>query len=189
MRILLPAVLASVLLLAGLAIAGDLTDRCRVSDLEIPAIASPEAPNETAPATVSGDTDRTPDYTGFLRVYMVEPESRYYDYNFYNYENGFLDFAVNQSISIPYQDSIVITKVWNGTTAGFSDITEDNIAAVAAVFNDTGHPANSDPDGLAPFTAYYGDACAYAEPGETASDTAIGDYSHMVLVEEGTAHG
>lgn len=189
MRTFVPAVLAIFLLLAGLAVAGDFADRCRVSDIENPAIASPGVTPAAAPVANNGNGEKVPNFTGTLRVYMVEPDSRYYDYNFYNYQNGFLDFAVNQSISIPYQDSIVITKVWNGATAGFSDITEGNIGAVAAVFNSTGHPANSDPDGAAPFTAYYVDACAFALSGETVSDTAIDDYTHTVLVEEGTAHG
>lgn len=190
MKTFLPVVLAVFLLLAGLAVAGDLEDRCRVSDLEIPAVVSPPTATETVSAPVNGDKDRVPDFTGSLRVYVVEPVSRYFDYNFYNYQNGFLDFAVNQSISIPYQDSIIITKVWNGSSAGFGDVTEDNIAAVAAVFNSTGHAANADPfDGLAPFTAYYADACALAGPGETASDTPDGSYTHTVLVEEGTSHG
>ncbi|MEZ5359320.1 MAG: hypothetical protein R3F48_10880 [Candidatus Zixiibacteriota bacterium] len=144
----------------------------------------------TAFASGIGQNELVPDYSGHVRVYIIEPESRYYDYDFYNYENGFLDFAIDQSVTIPYQDSVVITQVWDGIAAGFGDVTEDNIAAIAAVCNSTGHPSNADPwDETAPFTAYYNDASAYAEAGATGYDVAEGGFTHTVLLEEGSAHG
>ncbi len=190
MRTLFPAILAALLLLAGLAVAGDLADRCRVSDLELPTIVSPPQSTDVPQLTTPVKSEKVPNYEGRVRVYIVEPTSRYYDYNFYAYQNGFLDFVIDQSISIPFNDSLVLSQVWNGTSSGYGDVTEGNIAAVAAVSNNVGHAANADPDaGAAPFTAYYTDACAYAATGETAYDDTDNGYSHTVLVEEGTAHG
>ena len=186
MRALFPAIVICVLLLAGLAAAGDFSDRCRVSDLEI---AAPVTPLETSinPLIVStGETKRIPDFQGTLRVYIVEPVSRWNDYNYYPYVNGFLDFAYNQSVSIPYEDSITITQTWTAPTA-FHDITEGNIAAIAAISNTDNHTNYSDPPSGAAFTAHYVDACAFAAAGQTTSDTAYGSYTHTVLVEEGTA--
>ncbi|MCK5127108.1 MAG: hypothetical protein KAR42_12715 [candidate division Zixibacteria bacterium] len=189
MRALFPVFLIIFLLIAGLAVASDISTRCRISDLDIPASATLLQTTEVNPVTYSTSNLKVPNFTGTIRVYIVEPTSRYFDYNFTAYENGFLDFAINQSISIPYQDSITLTQVWNGSSAGFGDITETNIGAVAVVFNDEGVTNYSDPPTARPFTAYYTDACAMALAGETVSDNATGAYTHTVFIEEGTAHG
>ena len=187
MRALFPAIILSLLLFAGLTVASDFPDRCRVPDHETTAAVTPLEPAETPQPTVSGESKRIPDFQGTLRIYMVEPESRWNDYNFFPYVNGFLDFAYNQIVTIPYEDSITITRTWNASAAGYGNITEGNIAAVAAIANTDNHTNYSDPPSGAPFTAHYVDACAFAAAGETGADTAFGNYTHTVLVEEGTA--
>ena len=41
-------------------------------------------------------------YNGHLRVYVVEPESRWDNYDGDPYHFGFLDYAINQELSINY---------------------------------------------------------------------------------------
>ncbi|MEE9443161.1 MAG: hypothetical protein V3V99_10910 [candidate division Zixibacteria bacterium] len=128
------------------------------------------------------------DYEGTLRVYIVEPISRWRDYNYTSYNYGFLGFAIFDTISMPYQSSLTDTIVWNGALRGYGDIFYANIKVVAAVFNDSGVFKNSDPQtGYGPFNAFYADAVTGAYPGQTGTDGPSGSYSHSVLVEEGTA--
>jgi hypothetical protein len=123
-------------------------------------------------------------YGGYLRIFIVEPVSRYYSDNAGKpYEFGFLDFAANQSIFLEYGDTIRETINW--TTTQFT-IAADTIMAIAVVYNGEGHAAWSDPpDG--PYTAYYVDAAAGAMNGETDVDDAGGDYTHTVFIEEATS--
>jgi hypothetical protein len=127
-------------------------------------------------------------YNGTLRVYIVEPISRWRDYGYTYYDYGFLGFAIYDTISMSYQSSFTDTIVWSGSARGYGDILEANIKIIAAVFNDSSVFKNSDPqDGLGPFNAYYADAVTGAYPGQIGVAGSNGTYSHSVLVEEGTA--
>lgn len=127
-------------------------------------------------------------YNGTLRVYVVEPISRWRDFGYTNYDYGFLGFATYDTISMSYQSSFTDTIIWSGAARGYGDIMEANIKVIAAVFNDSAVFKNSDPqDGLGPFNAYYADAVTGAYPGQVGVDASDGNYSHSVLVEEGTA--
>ncbi len=104
------------------------------------------------------------DYNGFLKVYVVEPVSRWKDYDGKPYHFGFLDYAVNEDISLAPGEKINKQSIWNGSERGY-EISKDNIMAIAVVFNANGNTKYSDPpENNHPFTAYYVDACTAAKP-------------------------
>ncbi|MCC6963820.1 MAG: hypothetical protein IT585_11265 [candidate division Zixibacteria bacterium] len=124
-------------------------------------------------------------YNGTLRIYIVEPVSRYLDYTNRSYSFGMLGFALNQAITL--NDGQILTDTVTFSSTG---MTLNNIKAVMAVFNVEGHPAYSDPDTPAyPFTAHWVDASAGSTPGVVGIDKPTAPYTHTVLVEEGTRHG
>jgi len=105
------------------------------------------------------------DYPGKLRIYVIELESTLWnDYSGNPYYHAFLDFAVNQVIDIPGGGTLSDTIMWDGGTAGYPDITQDNIQMILAVFDDTPHQSYSDPPSGNPFWAYYSDECIAAIP-------------------------
>lgn len=118
-------------------------------------------------------------YTGRLRVYVVEPVSRWNMYNGQPYHFGFLGFAVNEQISI--EDTYQKSVTWAG------DISESNAMVMAVVFNSEPHQGYAHPPSGHPFTAYYTDATAAATPGNTGYNTVTTGFTHTVFVEEGTA--
>jgi len=126
-------------------------------------------------------------YSGTLRLFVVEKDSRWTDYNGSDYHYAFLDYALDSMISIPYQGQIVINKTWDGTAAGYGDINDTNIVVIAAVFNANAHQAYADPPAGHPFTGYFNDAAALAKPGVPGDNAKITGYTHTVLVEEATA--
>jgi len=126
-------------------------------------------------------------YQGHLRIYVVEPESRWNNYDGEPYHFGFLDFAYNDVLSIDYLDTYSDTIIWNGNQAGFGDIQENNIIVMAALFNPEIHKGYSNPPTNFPFEAHYVDAAAAATPGNSASNTVNEEFTHTVFVEEATA--
>jgi hypothetical protein len=128
-------------------------------------------------------------YNCILRIFIVEPLSQRY----YNskppagyYEFGFLDFAVDEELHILDEHSGSVT--WDGDVRYFSNLSETNIMAIAALYNlDDAHDAYADPPAGRPFTAYYVDATVAATPGNPGDNSSGGDYSHTILVEEFTA--
>ncbi len=125
------------------------------------------------------DTRDANAYNGTLKVYVVEPTSRFRDFSNVPYHFGFLGFAVNQALSLNIGDTLTKNVTFNSTAMSSS-----NIMVIATVFNGTPHSANT---GGNPFTAYYCDATASAIPGVPGEDTASGAYTHTVFLEEGTA--
>ena len=126
-------------------------------------------------------------YTGFLRVYVVEPTSRWNNYNGNPYHFGFLDFAINEQISIEYLGSYSKQVTWNAQDAGYSNVQENNLMVIAAVFNPDANKGFANPPSKNPFNAHYVDAAAGAAPGHTGSNTVKGNFTHTVFVEEATA--
>ncbi|MEA2054263.1 MAG: PKD domain-containing protein [Candidatus Thermoplasmatota archaeon] len=86
-------------------------------------------------------------YKGHLRAYIVEPVSRWNDQQGNPYHFGFLGFAFDRSLSLAKNgvkslggDTYEFTTTWRGSLHGFSDISEDNIMVITAVFNkETGY--------------------------------------------------
>lgn len=141
-----------------------------------------------AQSAAAGDSSRDSQdhrYMGYLRIYIVEPTSRYIDYSGTPYGFGFLGFAANQMITLNYTDTLSDAVTYTDT-----GMTADNIMAIAVLFNgkdEVGYSDPSQPD--CPFVAHYVDATASAIPGQDGTDTASGAYTHTVFLEEVTSPG
>jgi len=124
-------------------------------------------------------------YNGRLRVYIVEPVSRWDNYDGEPFHFGLLDFAINEEISIDdtYTRQVMLSS------EEFTDMPNDNVMVIAAVFNSTAHEQYAYPPDSNPFDAYYVDAAAAAEPGSTGSNTVTENYTHTVFCEEGVLTG
>jgi len=108
------------------------------------------------------------DYPGHLRIYVIEIESTLWDdYSGDPYHHAFLDFVVNEEITISAGDTLSDTITWDGAAAGYPGITQDNIQVILAVFGNTPHQSYSDPPSGAPFWAYYSDECTAVTLGGT----------------------
>ena len=127
-----------------------------------------------------GNTDSIP-YEGHLRIYIVEPESRWNMYDGEPYHYAFLDYAFNDVLSIDYLDTYEDSITWEG------DVDENNVMAIAALFNPKINKAYAYPPNGNQFNAYYVDAAAGAMPGFTDYNKVVGNFTHTVLAEEGTA--
>lgn len=136
--------------------------------------------------TAESETTNYIPYKGHLRIYIVEPESRWNMGDGTPYHFGFLDWAYNEEISIDYLDSFEETLTWQG------DINEDNIIVMAAVFNQVSHLGYGFPLApplylpLDPFEAHYVDASAAAIPGNIGFNIVDDNFTHTVFLEEGT---
>jgi hypothetical protein len=146
---------------------------------ERPTVASSVAP----PAQVKADPE---DYTGWIRLHVVEPTARWKDYNNQGYHFGFLDWALDSAIVLPDGSRYHRTKTWDASMAGWSNVNENNIMVIATIFNSDPHQAYSDPPSGYPFTAYYVDAAAGANAGEVDSNNTTPSSTHTVFVEKGT---
>ncbi len=103
-------------------------------------------------------------YDGMLRVYVVEPVSRWKDNEGKPYNFGFLDYAINEEISLDANGEMRKEVVWDGKAEGY-EISKDNIMAIAAIFNKEGVTRYSDPpNNNRPFVAHFVDACVGAKP-------------------------
>jgi len=93
-------------------------------------------------------------YTGRLRVYLTEIiSSQHNDYNGQKYRNAFIDFIINQNISISANSQRTFSANWSVGTLDY-----ENLKLIAVVFNATGNTAYSDPPtNKYPFTAHYAD--------------------------------
>lgn len=128
-------------------------------------------------------------YNGRLRLYVVEPLSRWHDAEGHSWHFGFLDLAANISLSIPENETDHRTVTWDATQAGFSNVAEDNIMVIAAVFNPIAHQGIIDlPDPYEDeyFDAYYVDAAAAATPGMPGQNIVTDTFTHTVFCEEAT---
>lgn len=136
-------------------------------------------------ANITKQTNNKP-YDGQLRVYIVEPESRWDNYNNDPYHYGFLGFAIDEMLSIDYLEKYTINVTWNAKDEGYT-IKENNIMAIAAVFNSEINKGYANPPTKNPFDAHYVDAAAGAKPGDTDYNQVKENFTHTVFVEEGTA--
>jgi len=120
---------------------------------------------------------------------MVEPVSKWNDYNGNSYHFGFLDFPLDSVVVLPDGNRYHRSYIWDASEAGWWAVKPENIMVIAALFNSEPHPASSDTIGGSahPFDAYYVDAAAAAEPGQVDSNTTTGSSTHTVLVQVGTA--
>jgi len=134
---------------------------------------------------ISNVNDRP--YNGHLKVYVVEPNSRWNNYDGEPYHFGFLDFAIDEELSIDYQDTFTKQVSWNADEAGFQGVSENSIMVIAVVFNPLSYLSYAYPPFKNPFDAYYVDATAAATPGTTGYNTVTENFTHTVFCEEATA--
>ena len=126
-------------------------------------------------------------YDGDLRIYVVEQVSRWDAQDGNPYKFGFLDFALDDKLSIEYLDTYTDMITWDANDAGYSNVQENNLMVIAAVFNPEIHKGYSDPPFGNAFDAFYVDAAAGATPGSTGYNTVNEDFTHTVLVEKATS--
>jgi len=135
----------------------------------------PQTTTPPAPMSSRGD------YSGTLRLYVVEPVSRWNMYNGQPYHFGLLGFAAQTAVTIPGSTIYNHNFSWSGS------FTNTNIMVIAALFNSQGHQAYAYPPSGNPFTAYYVDATAAAKPDQTGYNQVKTGFTHTVFAEEGTA--
>ena len=93
-----------------------------------------------------------PTFDGYIRAYIVEPVSRYDNYDGEPYHFGFLDYAFDQEVELDPHEEVVLETVWiggehSGDADGdgdcgdetdcedFSDISYDNLNIFVSFFN------------------------------------------------------
>ncbi len=160
-----------------------------VATATIPAMYSFNEQARRSPINQLQTIDSRP-YDGHLRIYIAEPQSRWSNSaggSPIQYHYGFLDFAFDDSFSLEYDSTFSDSIIWDGTQNGWSDIQEDNIIVMAAVFNPESFEKFSDPPSGCPFDAHYVDAAAAARPGMTDYNCVTDEFTHTVFVTEGTA--
>jgi len=142
---------------------------------------------DPAETPAMSDSKGTHNYTGRIRIYVVEKTSRWYNdyYSASPYKFGFLDFAANTQLDIPYLDTYSDTVVYNGS--GWGPLDGNNMMVIAAVFNPSPHLEYTEYLGN-PFYAFYVDATAAADVDSVwPNNSTYPNFTHTVLVEEATA--
>ena len=100
------------------------------------------------------------DYTGEIRIYILETESTMWDdFRGKPYNHAFLDFAANEDISISANGNISVNKHRLADTAGYGDVYSENLYIIAVIFNANATIKFSDPPhNTQSFEAHYTDA-------------------------------
>jgi len=133
-------------------------------------------------STVSSQT-----YEGTLRVYMVEPESRWvYNNGGAHIGQAVMDIPIVVVLDIPGGSTASYSIQWDASANGFNGVTADNFAAAAAVFQANCDTIDSYPPYGYMFERHIVDASATATPGSPGMNVAEGDYTHSVFCEEAT---
>jgi hypothetical protein len=120
-------------------------------------------------------------YKGILRIYIAEPISRWNMYDGESYHYGFIDYAYNNEVIIEYQEKFEEKIIWNG------DIEENNVIAIASVFNYKNYTGFANPPSNNVFDAHFVDATAGAIPGSIGFNQVNNNFTHTVFIEEGSA--
>jgi hypothetical protein len=105
---------------------------------------------------VKNKEDKT--YNGRLRVYLTEKVSRWSGPEGEPYHFGFLDYIINEEISIEANETVSFNESWD-----LSDLDPENLMVMAVVFNSEKKQGYSKPPDENPFDAYYADAVEAAE--------------------------
>jgi thiol-disulfide isomerase/thioredoxin len=137
--------------------------------------------------TIESQSKSERPYDGFLKVYITEPTSRWKNADNEPYHFGFLDFALEEDLSIEYLATYNKQVSWNANDAGYSQVSQQNLMAIAAIFNPETNKRYSYPPFGNEFAAHYVDAAAAAKPGETGQNTVNEEFTHTVFCEEATA--
>ncbi len=119
--------------------------------------------------------NETKPYSGNLKVYVVEINSRWKDYEANQYHFAFLEFAYDENITLSPKEEKYVYAIWD-PTLHFPDIDRDdvnNLAVFAVLFNSTWHINYANPPDKNPFKAYYVDSLAAHIPENSPPSIAI----------------
>ena len=125
-----------------------------VPDIEVFLEAENKSSGITIDVTIINNQDSS--YSGNLKVYLAEiVSSTLQDSHGDPYSHAFLEFAINQDITISAKSNITKSKSYDKGT-----FDEENLLVYAVVFSDEKHEKFLDDDKEIAFDAYYVDGCA-----------------------------
>jgi hypothetical protein len=116
-----------------------------------------------------------PTFNGYIRAYIVEPVSRYDNYDGNPYHFGFLDYAFDQQVELDPHEEVVLETIWIGGNHSdsdgndFSDISYNNLNIFVSFFNDESTSADD-----------YALQSAFAIPPQTSFEFPTGNLSDTV---------
>ncbi len=126
------------------------------------------------------------EYRGNLKVYVVEPLSRWGEVDGSPYPFALLDFAYDKDIEV--SDSLTKDISWNPYYVG--NVNADNLMVIAVLFNEQSEIRYSSSNNQQrPFDAYFTDASAATIPDNTGYNTVNEEFTHTVFIEKGSASG
>jgi len=128
-------------------------------------------------------------YQGRVRVYLIEPSSRWQDLYGTFFTNAVLDIPIQENIELNDGDVEYFTVAWDVAPTGWELITHDNIKAVAAVSKAAAVSKDASPPDGYYFNSHTVDACAEAVPGTIGWGETAPGFTHRVFVEESSAYG
>ena len=110
--------------------------------------------------TIYAVSNETEKYTGRLRVYLTEIISRWNQANTEPYHYAFLDYIIDEEISIAAKGDITKTDKRNITEFAVPDLEPEELMIVAVIFSSESVKADSWPAGdkYGEFDAYFADA-------------------------------
>jgi len=124
----------------------------------------------TVTATIENKESDT--YTGLLKVYITEINSRWSDWNGYPYHFAFLDYAISKNVKIKPDGNKSFSETWKAT---YTNVYPENLWIVAVVFNSESVQAYSDPpNNEHSFDAYYADAADAVRVAEGSLPPSVG---------------
>jgi hypothetical protein len=147
-----------------------------VPDLDL-VLTATYVPDQKIEVNVQLTNNNVDVYSGNLRIYIVEIESRYLDYDGNKYHYGFLDYAMNTNININPDETYENDATWDSLTAtdtqgnSFGIPDPDNIMVFATVFNSERNIKTrvaAPPNNV--YFAYYADETVAATLGDAADD-------------------
>ena len=104
-------------------------------------------------------------YDGILRVYLVEANSRWYDYDGKPYRFAFLDYTLDTPLSIKSGENKNFSSDWNASK--YKPVDKDNLVATAVVFSQGSTKMYADPpQDTHDFSAHQVDAMVMQRVGE-----------------------
>ena len=112
----------------------------QVVDFDIEVSVSWEG-NSKLKISITVQNNEAEEYEGHLRVYIVEPESRWNDADNNPYHFGVLAIPIDKSLAYVKEkprtlgEIYTFSKTWVGSRVGFGDITKDNIMVIAALYD------------------------------------------------------
>ncbi|MFH1688087.1 MAG: hypothetical protein ABIE70_11290 [bacterium] len=124
-------------------------------------------------------------YSGILRVFVVEPDSRFSDSYGQPFANAFLDWALVQEVTVTGSDIWTQSLQWNAAAAGWDPIDLANLKIVVALFNIDSVLADAIPPNERWFWMHPVDAVATAAVGGQGTSVGSPGCTHRMLLEVG----